>query len=241
VLTERGKESLPPTAATRGRPVEVIPCCVDPQRFAAARDDRDAVRATLGLQGRLVLVHAGRLGGPYLVAELAELLATARGVEPRVFALLLTQGDARPIAAALGRAGFAPQDYRVLAVPPEEVPRHLLAADVGLCVLRPSPACRFSSPTKVAEYLAAGLPLIATAGVGDLDAQLEVGGLGALLPQLDEPAYLAAFRTVERLRADPGLGDRCRAAARRHYDLHTVGGERYRRLYAAVLRLEAGR
>jgi hypothetical protein len=43
------------------------------------------------------------------------------------------------------------------------------------------------------------------------------------------------LRAVEELRSDPDQAKRCQEEARARYDLHTIGGERYRRLYDAVL------
>jgi glycosyltransferase involved in cell wall biosynthesis len=236
VLTERARETLFPEGAAE-RPVEVIPCCVDQERFtAAARCDRDSVRAELGVAGRLVFVYVGALGGYYLTSETAELLAAAREQDARVYALVLTQSSPASIIGELTRLGFSNDDYRVLQVAPEEVPKYLRAADVALSLIRPSYARRSMSPTKFAEYLTAGLPVIATAGIGDLDVQIEQARVGVLLHSLDRVAYAGAFRAVEELRRDPELAERCRGEARKHYDLHTVGGERYRRLYDAVLR-----
>ena len=236
VLTERARETLFPEGAA-GRPVEVIPCCVDRERFAAAaRSDRDSVREELGVAGRTVFISVGVLGGYYLVRETAELLAAAREQDARVYALVLTQTPPAAIVEELIRLGFSNDDYRVLQVAPEEVPYYLRAADITLSLIRPSYARRSMSPTKVAEYLSAGLPIIATAGIGDLDTHIEQAHVGVLLQSLDRAAYAGAFRGIQELQRDPGLADRCRHEARVRYDLHTVGGERYRRLYDAVLR-----
>jgi len=116
------------------------------------------------------------------------------------------------------------------------VPGYLRAADVGISLIRQSPARCASSPTKFAEYLAAGLPVIHSAGVGDLDAQVEQHRVGVLVRSLDLASYADAIRRAAELRADPELAARCRSLARAEYDLHEVGGERYRRLYDAVLR-----
>lgn len=213
-LTEAARE---PLAAH----VDVIPCCVDVDRFDVA---------PVELPKRPVYAYAGALGGYYLVDEVAQLVAAAGA-----FALILTQSAPGPMLAALQRAGVTPDDYRVLSVPPAEVPRHLRAADVGLLLVRPSPARRAQSPTKFAEYLAAGLPVIATAGVGDLDAQIERHRVGVLLRSFDRDALAEAVQKIEELRRDPELAERCRALARSHYDLHGVGGARYRRMYEAVL------
>jgi glycosyltransferase involved in cell wall biosynthesis len=234
ILTERARETLFGDASARARPIEVIPCCVDLSRFIASTLDRDRVRRELGVSDRLVCVHAGPMGGAYVAAETAAFLAAARAADPRVFALVLTPSEPASIAGELERAGLSTRDYRLLYSPPEDVPRYLAAADVGLALVHPGFARHAASPTKVAEYLASGVPVISTAGVGDLDSWLEQAGVGVLLPRLDRAAFNEAFAAVCVLRHDPDLSERCRREARLHYDLRTVGGPRYRRLYTAL-------
>lgn len=219
VLTENAKRTLD----LRG-PVEVIPTCVDLTRFDAQTR----------VHTRFVLAYAGTFGGAYPVRETAEFLEVARQIDPSVYALIVTQSDAAPLAAELERRGFTTDDYRVVRAAPEEVPRHLAEADAGLAVISPSFARRAMSPTKVGETLAAGLPVVATAGIGDLDDFIESARVGALLPRLDRGAYAGAFRALQELRRDPQLAARCREEARKRFDLREVGGARYRRLYAEL-------
>lgn len=233
VLTERARETLFPASSpgkAAGRPIAVIPCCVSPERIAP-RSDRDATRRELGLSDRVVYVYIGALGGYYLLGETAELLALAHEKDPRAFALVLTHGPAAPIAAELERHGLTANDYRVMRTEPEDVPLFLGAADVALSIIRPSYARIASSPTKFAEYLAAGLPVISTAGIGDVDAHIEEARAGAVVRTLDRESYDQALRAIEALRRDPGLAARCRELAHTRYDLETVGGARYRQLY----------
>jgi glycosyltransferase involved in cell wall biosynthesis len=214
VLTEKARESIP----SCGKPLEVIPTCIDPARFAG--DDRVDLATD-----RPVFVYAGALGGYYLIDEMVALIAQAGA-----FGLVLTQGSTIAITAAFERAGH--EHYRVLQVAPDEVPRYLRAADVALLLVRKSYARRAMSPTKFAEYLAAGLPVIASAGIGDLDEQIPEMRVGVVL---QGGGVAAALRGMEELRRDPGLEARCREVARTRYDLHSVGGVRYRRLYDGVM------
>lgn len=232
VLTNRAREWLFPDGAG-GKPVEVIPCCLSAAR-TVPRGDRDAVRTELGVAGRVVFVYIGALGGYYLMHEMAELLAVARQKDPRVFALVLTQSPAAPMVDELARAGFGAGDYRVMRADPQDVPRFLEAADVALCILRSSIARVATSPTKFAEYLAAGLPVLSGAGVGDMDAHIAAERVGVVLRSFDRPAYIEALRELETLRRDPELAERCRHTARTHYDLESIAGVRYRRLYDAL-------
>jgi glycosyltransferase involved in cell wall biosynthesis len=242
VLTERAREVLFPGSEDtdpRGRPIEVIPCCVDLRRFRTAEGDtRDRLRAELGLNGRRVVVYAGALGGWYMTEEMADFLVQARQQDPTTFALVLTQSPSERIDGALRRRGLSAGDYLVGKVPPEAVPSYLRAADIALSFIKPCYSKLSSSPTKIAEYLACGLPVVSSAGIGDVDSVIEGDRVGVLVRRFDRAAYLQALVVVEGLRREDGLADRCLASARDRFDLEEVGGVRYRRLYR---RLREGR
>ena len=239
VLTERARDILfPDYAAPDSRPVEVIPCCVDMERFAAAAEvSREEVRRELGLDdGRRVYVYVGALGGWYLTGETADLLACAHERDPRSFSLVLTQSPPEMIAAPLRARGVGDEDFLVRKVAPADIPRYLKAADVAVSFIKPCYSKLSSSPTKLAEYLAAGLPVVCNAGIGDVDAVVEGERVGVIVRELNHAAYQAALAEVEALAGEPGAAARSRDAARRHFDLAGVGGERYRRLYRRVLK-----
>lgn len=244
VLTERARDILfpgYPEDDRPDRPVEVIPCCVDLERFRSADGlSREAVREDLGLQGRRVLVYVGALGGWYLTQEMADFLGTARQQDRSTFAMILTQSAPEMIAEPLRRLGYEAQDYLIRRVPPEEIPRYLKGADLALSFIKQCYSKLSSSPTKVAEYLASGVPVVSNAGIGDLDHVIAGDGVGVLLKELNREAYLQALGAAERLRREPKLADRCRACAQDRFDLETVGGVRYRRLYQCLLSAEAG-
>lgn len=232
VLTEKARELL---FSKESRPVKVIPCCVDfEKRFAEASvHSRIETRQKLGVENRFVLTHVGALGGLYLTEQIVEFLAAARAVEPSTFALFLTQTDTREATSLLERHGFAQKDYFVGRVDPREVPAHMAASDVGISFVKATYATQSRSPTKIPEYLAAGLPIIANSGVGDVDKLINENGVGVLIGSFDDEAYADALR---RLKALGDIGDKCRDVARREFDLKTVGGPRYLRLYKDLLR-----
>ena len=130
------------------------------------------------------------------------------------------------------------EDFHVRRVSPADVPRYLKAADVAVSFIKPCYSKLSSSPTKLAEYLAAGLPVVCNAGVGDVDAVVEGERVGVIVRELNAEAYGAALKEVAALGREPGLAERCRAAARRRFDLKTVGDPRYRRLYRRLLGTE---
>ncbi len=252
VLTERARQILFPTQAEiqndknanprsairdpqlNGRPAEVIPCCVDlEKRFAGDRETlRREFRKRLGVEDRCVFVHLGALGGLYLVNEIADLLATARGRNPATFALFLTQSDPKLIEPLLQERGFTESDYFIGRVAPNDVEGYLHASDVGLSIVKATFATASRSPTKIPEYLACGLPLISNAGVGDVDELIESNKVGALIRSFETAEYERAMAEVE---GNSGSGEQYRNVASREFDLERVGGVRYRRIYSSLI------
>lgn len=235
-LTEAVRPNL--SAAKAGPDTTfVIPCCADLERIEQRSPERAAARDELGLGDRPTMVYVGKFTGWYMEREMADFVATARRSEPELLFLIVTQADPAPMLSELGRCGIGPDDYRVLRSEPEEIGRYLAAADAGLSFVRPCFSKISSSPTKIGEYLAAGLPVVSTAGIGDVDALLRDNRVGALVGDFSPQAYEAAVGTLRELHEDPGTRQRCTTAARENLSLGEVGIPRYDALYR---RLAAG-
>ena len=181
------------------------------------------------------MVYVGKFTGWYLEAEMVDFFAAARRLEPDLLFLVLSQSSPEIIERDFARAGIPPADYRVTRSEPGEVGRYLGVADFGISFVRPCFSKISSSPTKVGEYLAAGLPVVSTAGIGDVDELLERNRVGVLVRELEPRAYEAAARQVLELAGDPSrpralprawLAQSCRSTE--------VGIPRYDRLYREV-------
>lgn len=232
VLTEKAKVMI--SDKLEGKPIEVIPCCVDfSDRFqvdnATSRID---VKSNLDIGERFVVTHVGALGGLYLTKEIVDFLDAARSVRPDTFALFLTQTDKRNAINLLKEKGFTEQDFFIAKVASDEVPSYLSIANVGLSFVKATYSTQSRSPTKIPEYLAAGLPIIANAGVGDVDELIINESVGVLIDRFDRETYLDAVKNVLEM---GDIGNQCKKTAYRRFDLETVGGARYRRLYEKLL------
>jgi glycosyltransferase involved in cell wall biosynthesis len=238
VLTEKAREILFPGCKgedRRGRPIEVIPCCIDPLRFRGIDESSRAVaRREMNLDHRRVIAYVGSFGGWYLTDEMMSFFATAKARDRSTFVMVLTQSDAGEIERRLCDAGLREGDFFVSMVAPADVPRYLQAADMALSFIKPCYSKRASSPTKVAEYLACGLPVVSNAGIGDLDDLFESERVGAIVREFTPKDYLGALDEINRLQSDQNLRGRCREVALARFDLNGVGGVRYRRLYARL-------
>jgi glycosyltransferase involved in cell wall biosynthesis len=238
VLTKKAQEILFPDSIETGfdrlgRPVEVIPCCVDMNRFAAAdSESRKAIRAHLGLGDRFVAAYVGAFGGWYLTEETAGFFASVKRKRPDSFAMILTQSAPEIIKNLMLEKGYQESDLLITKVNPTEIPRYLCAADLAVSFIKTCYSKQASSPTKNAEYLASGLPVIANSGVGDVDAQILENRVGAVVTEFTPREYEKALDQIHDL---GDIGDRCRTTAIDQFGLTSVGGVRYRRIYSNLL------
>jgi glycosyltransferase involved in cell wall biosynthesis len=235
VLTERVRRQLFGTQPTPD--VWVIPCCADLDALARRPGDRERVRAALGLTDAVVLIYVGKFSGWYMQEEMADFFVAARAIDGRLHFLVLTQGDEAAVRGALGERGVSEDDFTITFAPPAEVGAHLAAADFAISFIRPLPSKASSSPTKVGEYLAAGLPVVATAGIGDLD-QVLTPEVSVLVARHDDGGHAAAATRIAVLRHDPATADRCRALSRAQFSLAEIGIPRYRQVYRHVAMLD---
>lgn len=145
----------------------VIPCTLDSTlQINYNKEQALQIRNSLNVASNdILLVYSGSSAQWQSFAKLEEYIATAFEQNPRINLLMLCKPGAEKQLTLK-----YPERVMQAWVRPEEVPIYLSAADYGLLVREPSVTNKVSSPVKFAEYLAAGLPVILSNGVGDYSA-----------------------------------------------------------------------
>jgi glycosyltransferase involved in cell wall biosynthesis len=216
-------------------PVRVIPCCVDFDRFENQRNGRCEMRRSLGLEERTVIAYVGKFTGWYMEREMVEFFAAAREEIDDLHFLILTQSKPGLIVAEFERLGIPREHYTVTKVAPEQMGRALSAADFGISFIRPTFSKLASSPTKLGEYLAAGLPVVTTRGVGGVDEVLGDGsGIGVFVERHSPESYRSAAREIRGLLDQEATRARCIETARTQLSLQQRGIPEYVSLYRGV-------
>ena len=201
--------------ATHGR-VHVIPNGVSPERFRPGL--QPAVPApdvfTIGFVGTLKPWH----GLDVLLEAFAELWRD----DSKVRLLLVGDGPEREaLLAKSSDLNLQAVAHFTGAVDPRQVPGLLASMDVAVA---PYPALSnfYFSPLKVYEYMAAGLPVVASR-IGQLGKLIRHGENGLLTPPGDVAALAAALRRVrndKELRRT--LGDAAREIVLREHTWNSV-------------------
>jgi glycosyltransferase involved in cell wall biosynthesis len=220
--------------AKKNPPLEVIPCCVDLERFRFSSAARAEMRARLGADAdTTVLVYSGTLGTWYLSDEMAIFARVFQETTGRkTFLLWMVNNEEDEARAASTRARLGADRFRVVNAAPGEVPGYLSAADAGLALIKPCFSKRSSSPTKYAEYLAMGIPIVITREVGD-GARLADAGVAVAIEAFEAGAYAAAAPTLVALLKKER--EYFRQIAVDNFDIDKVAIPAYRRIYARLM------
>jgi glycosyltransferase involved in cell wall biosynthesis len=182
------------------------------------------------------MVYVGKLTRPYLDREMVEFFRSARELEAGLAFLVVTQSPPETILDEFARSEIPDSDFRVTEAPAERVGSYLAEADFAICFCRPTLPLIAASPTKIGEYLTAGLPVVSSPGLGDVGALIADREVGAVVDDFSEAAYAAAARRLQELARDQQAAERCRRVAEEEFSLSEVGVPRYHELYCRVAR-----
>lgn len=183
------------------RPAHVVPNGVDPDRFDAPRT-RSGETFTIGFVGTLKPWHG--------LSDLIEAFATLHKRDRQTRLRIVGDGPERErLMADVSGRDLSHAVCLTGAVPPAEIPSHLAEMDVAVAPY-PKIDSFYFSPLKIFEYLAAGLPVVASR-CGQIPLLIEHEATGLLYPPGDTVALAAALL---RLRENLSLGRRLGQAGR---------------------------
>lgn len=204
----------------------VIPTCTDLDRFVPAV--RPPERRVFGCLGTVV-------SGWFRLDWLASFLAVALERDPDAAFALTTRDDPARVRAALDPEGQSGDRLCIAAASPEEVHRILQRQLASVMFFADDLGKLGSSPTRMAEILACGLPVVANEGVGDVAKIIREYRVGVLARSAEREDMTAAWEALQELIRDPELGRRCRKTAEDLFSLKT-GTAAYAAIYAELIR-----
>lgn len=211
-----------------GRDIVVIPTCADLNRFRPSplkfKDRGDRVYSAIGS------VVSGWFNIELLVAFFNAVALDDKNARFEI----VTRDSPREVRQKVSKLSNFEGRLEIFSSSWDEVHevigRHkasVLFYDGGLTSLG-------RSPTRMGEILGCGVPIVASKGVGDLDAFLAKNKVGILLSSPRSEDVVAATRQLKSLLKDPHLSIRCRKAAEEYFSLES-GIAKYELLYRSLL------
>jgi len=147
--------------------------------------------------------------------------------------LIANRNEHDSIRRTLERHGMPSDACELRAASYTDIPEIIQRMSVGACFVRPQFSKISSAPTKFAEYLACGVPVVAVAGVGDLADIIGADRVGLAVSEPLLPQLSAIAEKLLALADDPTIAERCRAVAEARFSLD-VGVAAYREIYEGL-------
>jgi glycosyltransferase involved in cell wall biosynthesis len=223
-LTEASAAEIRRFPYLQGRtpPITVIPTCADLARFQ--RVPAPPHPFTFGFVGATTWAQFDGVLAVY--KAIATLLPEAR-------LLVVNRGEHEYVRERLSAAGIGEERVELVSASHGDMPALVARMDAAAAIRRPAYSQLACAPTKLAEYLGCGVPALVNPGIGDVVEIVEADRTGIVLAALDDQSIAKAAASLVALAREPGIAERCVAAAHRRFSL-LDGVERYRALYAKL-------
>jgi len=210
-----------------GQRIAVIPTCADLQRFQPTVSVRSAP-LVIGCIGTV-------LSGWFLIDWLRAFFDAVARVDPSARFELCSRDPQEAILYALKPAPTWANRLRIRAASPAEMPAIVQRHTASVMFYAGGATSELGrSPTRMAEVLGSGRPVVANLGVGDVEQVVRQHRVGVLATGASFAEMEACVAELFDLLKDPDLASRCRRTAEALFSLES-GTAAYRQLYAEIL------
>lgn len=232
-LTHKSKDIIIEKFGVSESSIEVIPCCVDLNHFKInAPFDRQQLLASLSFtEDDKVLVYVGSIFGWYLTDEIFEFFSLFTSRSPKHKILLLTGDSHFMLQQFMDDYDINKNQIVIKHATRAEVPQLIRLASFSVFFIKGSFSKQASSPTKMAEFFALGVPVIVNGNVGDNAYIINKYHSGICLDELDAENYKQAISDILTWSTPE---PKCIAAANDFFSLEK-GVEHYKKIYQEIV------
>lgn len=194
-LTNNGKREILSWHHIKNNPlpIEVIPCCVDMELFdpgKISKGQQDDLNAKLGItENDFVLSYLGSIGLWYMLDEMLDFFKRLLFFKPTAKFLLITPEPANIILEKAAEKNIDKNLLYIVFANRKDVPVYISISKFSIFFIKPVYSKKASSPTKQAEIMAMGVPVICNAGIGDTDEIINNCEAGLIIQHFDAQNY----------------------------------------------------
>jgi glycosyltransferase involved in cell wall biosynthesis len=236
-LTTNAKQEMLSWPQLKGQhiPIKVIPCCVDLELFSLKNildPDKKKLKEKLHIsENDFVLSYLGSIGTWYMLDEMLDFFSCVQQQIENAKFLFITPDHRDHILEKAKAKNIDPKNLIICSATRKEVPLYVSISTISIYFIKPSYSKKASSPTKTAEILALGIPIITNSGIGDSTELLEDSGAGLLISEFSNQNYTKIINQFSVLLSF----DKSKMIdlSKKHFSLEK-GVELYRSVYSAI-------
>jgi len=235
-LTETMKNIILKWKNVKNQPIniKVIPCCTNTQLFSLDKVENEKARewkASLKIQDTdYIVTYLGSLGTWYMLDEMLAFFKELLIERPTAKFLFITGNSAEILQQQAAKQSIHPDKILCTYSSRADLPSLLSLSSVSIFFIKPVYSKKASSPTKLAELLSMGIPIICNADIGDINQLMEREEVGILVDDFTSIAFQKAIGQLDFLDKIPK--STCRAVAQKYFSLEK-GVQAYNAIYSS--------
>ncbi|MCZ2396344.1 MAG: glycosyltransferase [Chitinophagales bacterium] len=213
--------------------IKVIPCAADFELFTPTNANlKRLAKESLGFQNNFVLSYIGSIGTWYLLDEMIVFFSVLKRKIPEAKFLILTPDSPESIQRIATKYEIDPTDIYIRFAERKALPALAHSSDFNIFFIKPAYSKISSSPTKMGEILAMGIPILCNDKVGDVEDIIVQTHAGFCIDSFDQATFEKAADIIKGKHDYDGTT--IRENARKIFDLSS-GVNAYRDIYQSIL------
>lgn len=209
----------------------VIPTCVDLNKFRMSLYDKSTENKSM-VYGCIGTV----LSGWFEIKWLAIWFKKLAEINQNSTFEIISQDDAKVIRSLVDPENLLGQRLKIYSCLPQEIPNAIKNHSISTMFYKGGEVSELGrSPTRLAEVLACGIPVVVNRGVGDVADIVTENRVGIVLDGIDMLSISNAIDNLHSLYLDDEKHRRCRDTAKKIFSLES-GINNYRKTYTKLMK-----
>ncbi len=235
-LTNAAREELLKQDAYKQLFIDVIPCCADLEHFdynRVSKEEKIILRQRLQIDGnKKIITYLGSVGGWYMTKEMFGFVNCLLKQHPEFVMLVLTRDEPGWVKTEAMEQGIPEDKIIITTAPREKMPLYIGLSDCSIFFIRPTYSKKASSPTKHAELMGMGVPVICN-NIGDTGNIIEETKTGIMIKEFVATEYERQIQKMKEVLEIPK--EYIRQTAFKYFDLES-GVAGYLKVYKRILK-----
>lgn len=184
-LTNNGSKKIQ-DSFIKGKEISIIPCAADYDLFKILNDEeKKNLKKVLGFEEKFIITYSGSIGSWYNFDQIINFFSNFLYQKANSHLIILTQSNIEK--EYLNLPLNLNNKITFMSAKRRHIPDIIGLSDLTLSFIKNTSSKIFSSPTKIAESLGCGVPVVYNNGIGDLDQDMQDMKLGF---RLDEKGFI---------------------------------------------------